>query len=522
VRAAASGLSCRTTLAVVGLVALVLLCTSCRRTEPLPSDAVVVVVEAAPRSIDPRFATSDYDAKLSRLVFAALVQTDTADGEPTLDLAASVVPESPTRYVVTVRDDARFHDGAPVTSADVVYTYGSLADVGSPYAGNLDGVTVAALDDRTVAFTLDEPFAPFLLELDLGIVPQHLLAETGTFGDRDPVGAGPWRFVRTDADGTTLLEAFDEGHAPPTHLRHVAFRVVPDDTTRLLALLAGSVDLAQNATPQTLLPVVARDPELVIETSPSFKYSYIVFNLDVPPLDDIHVRRAIALGIDREEIIAHRLGGAATLSTGLLPPHHWAWSAARSWPYDPAAAIAELDAGGYAPDAEGCRVRIEYKTSANRFYRGIAALIAAQLGEIGVCIDLQSWEWGTFFGDVKSGNFEMASLQWTSVVDPDLFAWIFHSENIPTAENTSAGGNRGRYRNDRVDALLDEGARTLDRDARRAIYAEVQQILADELPYVSLWHEDNVVVRRATLEGYTPVPTARFAGLVNARWATAR
>lgn len=504
---------------ITGLLVAVWLLHGCTRTEPLPDDAVVIVLEAAPRSIDPRFATSDYDAKLSRMVFAGLVTTDTEDGEPALDLASAIATPTPTRYEVTLRDDARFHDGHPVTSEDVVYTWTQLDAVGSPFAGNVAGVSVTALDDRTVVFELPEPSAPFVLELDLGIVPRHVLAETGTFGDRDPIGAGSWRFVRTDPDGTTLLEAFASGHAPPQHLRHVAFRIVPDDTTRLLALMAGSVDLAQNATPQVLLPVVERDDELVIETSPSFKYSYIVFNLDVPPLDDVRVRRAIAMGIDRDEIITHRLGGAAVRSTGLLPPHHWAWAPSRVWDYDPEAALRELDAGGYAPDADGCRVRLVHKTSSNRFYRGIAALIAAQLAEIGVCVEVQSWEWGTFFGDVKAGNFEMASLQWTSVVDPDLFAWIFHSSNIPTAENTSAGGNRGRYRNPALDALLDEGARTLDRDERRRIYAEVQAILSEDLPYVSLWHEDNVVVRRATLEGYAPVPTARFPGLTSARWS---
>lgn len=510
---------------IVGAAALALLLVAVfggSRQEPWPDDALVVVLDAAPRTFDPRFTTSDYDVKIARLVFAGLVTIDTPDGEPQLDVAASIDQTSPTRYEIALRDDVRFHDGTPLTAADVVYTFAELGapEVGSPFAGAWADVEVTALDEYTVAFELPEPDASFVVNLDMGIVPAHLLAATGTFGDRAPVGAGAFRFVEQRRDASLMLEAHAAYHGGAPDIARVVFSVIPDGNSLLLALLGGRVDLAQNVVPPLLLPVVEDDERLHIETSPSFKYSYLMFNLEVAPLDRVEVRRAIAMGIDREEIIRGKYRGAATLSTGMLPPQHWAYSGdVHTWPYDPEAAEALLDAAGLPRAADGCRMRLVYKTSSNRFYRSIAEVIAAQLGEIGVCVELQAYEWGTFFGDVKAGNFELASLQWPSVIDPNMYEWVFHSRSIPTADDRSAGGNRGRYSNPQVDALIDQARVTSGRDERRAMYAEIQAILADDVPYVSLWHEDNITITRDGLVGYEAAPNARFRTLATARWS---
>ncbi len=510
---------------IVGATALVLALVAVfggARQAPWPEHALVVVLDAAPRTFDPRFTTSDYDVKIARLVFAGLVTIDTPDGEPQFDVAAAITQTSPTRYEITLRDDVRFHDGTPLTSADVVYTFAQLGapEVGSPFAGAWAEVGVSAIDEHTVVFELPEPDASFVVNLDMGIVPSHLLSERGTFGGRTPIGAGPFRFVEQRRDASLMLEAHPAYHGGAPEIARVVFSVIPDGNSLLLALLGGRVDLAQNVVPPLLLPVVERDDRLHVETSPSFKYSYLMFNLEVAPLDRVEVRRAIAMGIDREEIIRGKYRGAATLSTGMLPPHHWAYSSdVRTWPYDPVAAEALLDEAGLPRGDDGCRMHLVYKTSANRFYRSIAEVIASQLGEIGVCVELQAYEWGTFFGDVKSGNFELASLQWPSVIDPNMYEWVFHSRSIPTADDRSAGGNRGRYSNAELDALIDQARVTSVRDERRALYAEIQAIVADDVPYVSLWHEDNIAITREGLSGYRAAPNARFRTLATARWA---
>lgn len=496
----------------VGLWIFVLGLGRCDQTERAPHGAVVVAIEAAPRQPDPRFATSDYDGKLSRLLFAGLTTIDTPDGRPVPDLAAEVEQLSPVRWRATLRPGIQFHDGTPLTSADVVATFRSMRDpaVGSPFAADWQNVTVTAHGPLVVEFALEQPDASFAQKLELGILPAAQAALPA--GVAAWIGAGPFRFVSQEAAEVRLAAnpRWIHGRVGP---QHVVLRVLPDDNTRLLALLGGSVTLVQNALPQTLLPAVSRQG-LSVETSGSFKTSYVLFNLNHPVLQRVEVRRAIAMSIDRERLLRTRFGGAADLATGLLPRHHWAWVDAGQPVYDPAEARRLLDqAGLVVRDASGCRAQLTWKTSSNRFYRALAQAMAAELAEVGLCVRVLAYEWATFFHDVRTGNFEMASLQWTSVVDPSLLEWVYHSRNIPSATR-AAGGNRGGYRNDQVDAWLDEARTTPDATARLAAVHAVQQQVAQDLPVWMLWHEHNVVVHPPQWQGYVAAPNARFRGLV--------
>jgi peptide/nickel transport system substrate-binding protein len=130
-----------------------------------------------------------------------------------------------------------------------------------------------------------------------------------------------------------------------------------------------------------------------------------------------------------------------------------------------------------------------------------------------VGIKVRAYEWGTFFNDIKGGSFDITMLQWPSVMEPNLYHWVFHSSNIPSPENRNAGANRGAYVNKELDALLDAGALETDMERRKNIYSDVQKILAHDVPYVSLWHEDNIVILKRGTRGYTPTPNARFEAL---------
>ncbi|MEM1349540.1 MAG: ABC transporter substrate-binding protein, partial [Myxococcota bacterium] len=315
-----------------------------------------------------------------------------------------------------------------------------------------------------------------------------------------------------------ILGAFDQYLGGRPHIETLAFKVVKDDNTRLLALLGGSANLVQNAVAPLMLPVVQDQERLEVRTSESFKYTYLAFNLRKKALQDVRVRRAIAHGIDREAIVRHKFRGYATLSTGMLAPGHWAYHAdVPTYGYDPELAMRLLDEAGYTdpdgPEGPKPRLTLELKVSSNKFRRALAMLMAHQLARVGIELRVRAYEWGTYFHDIKSGNFELTSLQWPSVLEPSLLRWAFHSENIPTPERRSAGANRGAYKNPELDELLDRGMSEADATKRRVVYAEVQRILARDLPYVSLWHEHNIaVLERGTSEYYT-TPNARFESL---------
>ncbi len=488
--------------------------------EPTVDPGFVVLMDAAPKGLDPRFATSDWSAKIVGLLHAGLVETDTADGVWEYELAESIEQTPPLEYRVTLRDDIFFHDGSKVTSADVEYTYMELGSeiVKSPYAGMSARIaSFVVQDDRHFTITLKEAHAPFLTELSFGIVPKALCAGHKECPG-DPIGAGPFAFESAESTQQVTLKSFDKYFAGKPKLDRLTFKLVKDDNTRLLALLGNTADLVQNAVAPLMLPVVQKDDRLEIVNAPSFKYTYIAFNLKHEILDDVRVRQAIAMGIDRDAIIKYKFRGLATKATGLLAPKHWAYEPnVTTFDYDPKRAMELLDEAGF-PDPDGpegpkMRFELEFKVSASKFRKSMAELMAHQLARIGIGITVRAYEWGTFFSDVKSGNFALTSLQWPSVSEPSLYRWIFHSENIPSETNRSAGANRGAYRNARVDELLDAGNLETNQAKRVSIYQEVQRILADDVPYVSLWHEDNIAILRKGTKGYWVTPNARLEAL---------
>jgi peptide/nickel transport system substrate-binding protein len=275
-----------------------------------------------------------------------------------------------------------------------------------------------------------------------------------------------------------------------------------------LELLSGTIDLMENALSPDALERVGRDPRLAIESGEGNGYSYMGFNLSDPILKDLRVRRAIAHGIDREGILKSILRGTATLSTGVLSPGHWAYEPeVRLYPYSPKEAKRLLAEAGYP-----LPLRLSYKTSQNELARRVAEAIQQQLSEAGIRIDLRTYEWGTFYADIKSGNFQLYTLSWVGVNDPNIYYTLFHSESLPPA-----GANRGRYIDPLIDRWLEEGRRTQDRSLRAEIYRKVQKRIAEELPYVSLWHPKNIVVRKRELEGFVLFPGGDLISLKQVR-----
>jgi peptide/nickel transport system substrate-binding protein len=232
------------------------------------------------------------------------------------------------------------------------------------------------------------------------------------------------------------------------------------------------------------------------------------------------VRQAIACAIDRRAIVASKLRGHAVLADSLLPPGNpYHASGITAWPYDPARARRLLDEAGFPdPDGDGPepRLRLTWKTSAQRFRVALAQVMARQLAAVGIEVDVRPFEFATFMDDVKKGNFQIFSLQATDVIEPDMLRAFLHSSRIPTEATHFAGNNRFRYRNPTVDAWLDQGAAASDPARRREIYARVQRVLGDQLPMLPLWHDDNVVAARRGIAGYALSPTAGLGGLVTA------
>jgi peptide/nickel transport system substrate-binding protein len=494
------------TAALVGVLAAA--CTpNSRRTS---DDTLVVVIESRITTADPRFAISSWDSKLSRLVAAGLTSVDTADLVPQLNLATRMDQVDDRTIDVTLRTDARFSDGTPLTARDVLHTYDSVLAPGSKslhHKGFTERyVRLERLGEHAVRFHLREPLATLPSDLDFGI-----LSPSG-------LGAGPYALKELTSTHA-LLEANPHYFGPAPRTPRVLIKFVPDDGARLLMLVGGSADLLQNAVRMDLIEEVRGRPRVQIAEGRSVILTFLMMNNADPILRDVRVRRAIAHALDRPAIIAAKYGGHAQLASGLLPELHWAYSGdVPRYDHDLARARALLDEAGYPdPDGPGPRPRMTllYKTSSNAFRVAVARVIAAQLFEVGIEVDVRSFEFATFFADVKKGGYQLASMQTNELNEPDYYHTYFHSSRIPDAKNPDLH-NRWRYRNADVDRLTEAGRRELDPAKRKAIYAEVQRLVATDVPVIALWHEDNIVLSNVDVQDYRITPNARLVGLQSA------
>jgi peptide/nickel transport system substrate-binding protein len=497
------------TLAVLGMLA------ACGDRYRTPDDTLVLVIESDMTSGDPRYGVSGYNGKLDKLVCAGLTSVDSATLVPELALASEIKPVDKLTWDVTIRPDALFSDGTPVTAADVAATFN---DVISPTSDSSSHKqlsdrfkSVEATGERSARFHLKNPLATFKSDLEFGILSFH----NGRPENGEAICAGSYSINEITSEHV-LLDANPNYFGPKPKMPHIEIKFVHDGSARLLMLVGGSADLVQNAVRLDLVDEVSARPGVKLASGPSVFLTFLLLNNTDPILQHKQVRQAIAMALDRPAIIAAKFGSRAQLASGLLPSSHWAYSKAmKQWNHDVAAAKRLLDEAGYKdPDGDGPRPRftMSYKTSSDAFRVAVARVIAAQLAEVGIDVEVRSFEFGTFFADVKKGRYQLASMQTSDITEPDYYFTYFNSSWIPNDENPD-GYNRWHYINPDVDRLTTEGRRELDLEKRKVIYAEVQRIVADDVPVVPLWHEDNIVLSNVDVNGYTITPNARFVGL---------
>jgi peptide/nickel transport system substrate-binding protein len=479
-------------------------------------DAVTIAIEAGPNNLDPRIGLSSESERIHQLLFNSLVRRGT-HFEILPDLADRWETPDPSTYRFTLRPGVRFHNGKALSSHDVRYTLQSMLDglITSPKASTYRVIErIETPDDKTIVFQLKEPNAAFLWNLTnggIGIVPEG----AGSDFSKKPVGTGPYRFVSYAHEEEVILEANPDYFRGPPAVRRVSFKVIPDATTRALELRKGSVDIGQNVLPPDFVKALEREPHLRVGTAPGTNYQYLALNMKDPLLSDKRVRKAIAYAVPREDLIRYYWRDLVTPASGLLPPNHWAFEGnVETYPHDPGRARELLDEAGWQdPDGPGpqFRFRLTFKTSTDESTRQVAAVIQQQLKEVGIQVDLRSYEFGTFYGDIVRGNFQMFTLRWIGGNnDPDLFERVFHSREAPPK-----GYNRGRYENSRVDELIEFARKEADVDKRKAAYSELQKIVADELPYISLWYLKTTCVYNRRLSNIELSPAGHFDFLQN-------
>lgn len=455
--------------------------------------ALVFAIATAPASLHPLLATDAVSERINALLYRPLVEFD-AQEHPVAGLVRWRMLD-PRHYELQLAPvSTHFSDGTPVTLADIRATLRQARDLpASPHASTLKNIQSVEQRQAKLLVTLSDPDPRLPEKLHLGVAPARLLKQAGRLA-RAPLGSGPFVLVRWTRDGGVLLRRRRDG-------LEIRFAVVPDPTMRALKLLRGEAHLVQNDLPYEMYPVLERDPSIDLQEVPGTTFSYLGFNLLDPVTGDLRVRRAIAHAIDRQAIVQHLFMGHATLAEALLTPDHWATrKGLGGYAHDPDKARALLAQLGYGP---GRPLRLSYKTSTDPFRLRVAAVLQAQLRAVGIDLHISSNEWGTFFGDIKAGRFQMYSLSWVGIRSPDIFRHVFHSDSLPPG-----GANRGRYRSPEVDALI-ERAGQLPESQARPLYWRIQERIHHDLVYVPLWHENNLLLSRG-LDDARPEPDGSY------------
>ncbi len=329
------------------------------------------------------------------------------------------------------------------------------------------------------------------------ILPSHAI-RAGRALQREPIGSGPFRLLAWPEPGRLRLERRRDGQI-------LELLTARDPSVRVMKLLRGEIDMVQNDLSPELIGLLRRRDEVFVEQRDGVNFSYLGFNLEDPATGELEVRRAIAEAIDRAAIIRFLFQGAAQPAAGLFPAQHWAGADLPPPPHDPPAARARLAGLGYGP---GNPLHLVYKASSDPFRLRLAAVLQAQLAAVGIDLEIRSYDWGTFFGDVQEGRFQLYGLTWVGLRTPDIYRYAFHSDSIPPR-----GANRGRYRNRLVDELIGRARSEPDLGKQAELYRRIQRQLLSDLPYIPLWYEDQVFVARKGIVGYRLAPDGQFDGL---------
>ncbi|NLG09764.1 MAG: glutathione ABC transporter substrate-binding protein [Deinococcales bacterium] len=454
-------------------------------------------------SLSPHNVNDQPSARVMRQIYDTLI-VQTEDLELVPGLAESWEQLDDTTWRFNIRQGVTFHDGTPLTASDVAWTLNRLRDpaTGAPAAfivGFID--SLEAIDDYTVELKTNAPFAPLLVHLShtaTSILSEAAVTAAGEdYGTTVVVGTGPFKFVRWDTASQIVLERNDDWWGGEVLPAEVVFRPIIEGTVRAIELEAAGIDIAYALEPRDYLRL-QDTPRVVVDEIETLSTNYIGFNARKEPFDDVRVRQAINYALDVGAIIDAIYEGLGVPANGPISPQVFGANLELAgYDYDPERAKALLAEAGY-PNGFSTTIW----TNDNPLRIQIAEIVQAFLADVGVSAEIQVLEWGAYLDGTANGNHDMFILGWVTVTadaDYGLYA-LFHSSQF------GAAGNRTFWSSERVDELLDLGRSEADADSRMAFYAEAQEIIAEEAPWIFL----NVTLEfngwRDNVSGFTPHP----------------
>jgi len=479
-----------------------------------------------PDTLNPLLSDLLATAEISSLIFSGLVITN-EKGQWISDLAVEVptlqnggVSQEGLTVTYKLRQGVTWHDGKNFTANDVVFTWQTIMNSKVNVVSREGYDKIKAIDTPdpyTVIIRFNEYYASYLTLFN-AILPKHILEAQGDINkatfNRSPVGTGPFKFKEWRLAEAVVVEANAAYFRGKPNLDTIVYKVIPDNNVMLLQLKAGDIDIMSNVGIAQLDQVKDIDGIETIVT-PNMIWEHLDFNLDNSLFQDIRVRQAIALGIDKQGMIANVLKNVASIAVGDQSPLSWAYNpAVHQEVRDVEAARALLVQAGWNLGGDGIFVKDGKKLTfslafpaGNKSRETIASVLAQQLKEVGILVELQPIDTKIFFSEVlKKRGFESAMYAWVAGVDPNNLN-LWHSKKIPSRTNGYEGQNYPGWRNAEIDALTEQGARTTDIEGRKQIYFRIQDIIVQECPIIPLYFRSNIDAVKKTVLNYQSNPT---------------
>jgi peptide/nickel transport system substrate-binding protein len=492
-----------------------------------------VSIDGSPQTLNPLLASNTTEAMLARLSTDLLVSVDPS-GKRQIPMLANEVPTlynggiSKDGLTVTyhLRRGVRWHDGAPFSSADVKFSYEALMNPANNVSSR-SGFTVISRvvtpDLYTVVFHLKRRYAPFVntvfAESDnpYTIVPAHLLAKLpninrSSYNDR-PVGTGPFKFVRWVRGDHIEYEANDGYFLGKPRLRRIVVRIVPDENTEISLLRTHDIDWMFEASPHVYREIKTL-PDVNVTLVSQNAYEGLALNTTRPALADVRVRRAIAYALDKPRLLANFTAGSATLATEDLPTFMWAYDPdVAQYPFDPARARALLSEAGWLPGPDGIRrkhgdrltLSLSYNIG-NATRQSVAISVQAALRSIGIDVPIKTYPPALLFapygmgGILATGKFDLDLTGWIAGIDPN------NADQFSCPALPPNGSNITRFCSPALDAAQQAALTNYDQAKRKSAYAQIQRMLAVNVPEIFFWYPRQIQPTNPDLKGFSPNP----------------
>lgn len=477
---------------------------------------LIILSQSEAVTLDPQMATDVPSSNVSTNIYDTLVTFD-----ENMNIVGSLAEEfkqvDDTTWEFKLRSGVKFHDGSDLTADDVVATFNRVLDpnVGSPRAFLYEMITnVEAVDELTVRFTLEYPFAPF---------PAHLAHEggsilseesiqkdyeemekgetAGAYIGTNPIGTGYFKLDQWEPGDYLKLVRNDDYWGEKAKLDSVTFRVVDEALTRIAELEVDNAHIIEPLNPSNMAQVENIAHASVYKRA-SLSLAYIGFNMEKEPFNDVRVRQAISHAIDKTQILEGIYEGTGVPAVGPLAPDVWGYDpTVKPLEYDLEKAKSLLAEAGYA---DGFSTTIWTNDNPDRMK--MAEYVQAALKELNIEVKIEVMEWGTYLAQTAAGNHDMFILGWsTATADADYATYpLFHSSNV------GEPGNRTFTKDAELDKILEEARVETDETKRKELYRQAQEKLVEIAPMIYLLHTDLIVGVNDKVQGFSISPSGMF------------